>query len=96
MHVHCPNCGGANEAVLMSGADAFRLCDTHGLPFDMLQELLRERGQGFDWYGFCEAAAKAGWSADRCRELLEAEGKAYEKEPELFWGIVKAFDAQNI
>lgn len=77
---------------IMSGEDSFRLCDTFGLPFDMLQELLREKGMAFDWFGFCVSAAKAGWVPGKLKEMLLGEGYTFEKAPALFWAIPKAFD----
>ena len=37
---------------VVSGADAFRLYDTYGLPLDFTEELARERGLGVDAAGF--------------------------------------------
>ena len=59
---------------IISGAAAFRLVDTFGMPFDELQSLLRERGAGFDWPEFCAEAIRAGWGLRRLRALVEGSG----------------------
>jgi alanyl-tRNA synthetase len=56
---------------ILPGSECFRLVDTFGLPFDMLQELMHERNLGFEWLEFCYAAAVAGWSMRRLKALAD-------------------------
>lgn len=76
---------------VLPGDMCFKLCDTYGIPFDVLQELLRERKLAFNWSEFCRSAVNAGWSPYRLQELLTAEGKKFEESPELFWAVVVVF-----
>lgn len=84
---------------VLSGAECFRLCDTSGMPFDELQELLREKNLAFNWPEFIEAAAKAGWPPQKCVGLLVSEGKTFEEYPMLFWAVPitykKVFDKRD-
>jgi alanyl-tRNA synthetase len=48
----------ASEAVRLSGADAFKLYDTFGMPLDFMQDAARDRGVAFDQEGFDRAMAE--------------------------------------
>jgi len=57
---------------LMDGADVFRLMDSEGLPLDVIQDLLAEKGMGFNVVGFARAALASGnYGPQRTLELLE-------------------------
>lgn len=56
---------------ILNGAACFRLLDTYGMPFDLLQEMLKERDMAFDWEGFCDEAAYANFPIQRVREFAE-------------------------
>jgi alanyl-tRNA synthetase len=55
------------SARILSGREAFKLYDTFGLPLDFITDAARDRGVGFDLYGFNEAMeeqkarARASW-----------------------------------
>lgn len=69
-----PNLLQANDGKLfgvLDGRKCFRLVDTFGMPFDMLQELLHERNLKFNWLEFCQAACEAGWPMDRLKALAD-------------------------
>jgi alanyl-tRNA synthetase len=72
------------ELVTITGAQAFKLYDTYGLPKDFIQDALRDRGLHFDEEGFDAAMAeqrtraRASWKGaakqtanPRIRELAE-------------------------
>ncbi|MCJ7828549.1 MAG: hypothetical protein MUP81_02280 [Dehalococcoidia bacterium] len=40
---------------MIDGAEIFKLMDTHGLPLEIITELLREKGEAFDVVQFIEA-----------------------------------------
>ena len=46
---------------ILSGEYIFKLVDTYGLPMDMVNETLRERGLGFNVVEFVKCAILAGW-----------------------------------
>ena len=60
-----------------SGYDIFRLMDSSGLPLHLIRELLAEREQAFDVYGFIEAAkaSKNYENRDRLRNMLVEDVK---------------------
>jgi alanyl-tRNA synthetase len=57
----------ASEVMRLSGASAFRLYDTFGMPLDFMQDAARDRGVEFDQDGFDDAMeeqrsrARASW-----------------------------------
>jgi alanyl-tRNA synthetase len=58
---------------VIDGAAVFRLMDTHGVPFEVIQEELRHRQLAFDVFAFCEAAANSrNWKPSRLVNLLLA------------------------
>ncbi len=48
----------AGSAPTLAGTDAFKLYDTYGLPFDLMEEACRERGIKLDTVGFEQAIAE--------------------------------------
>ncbi|MDQ6746525.1 MAG: alanine--tRNA ligase, partial [Candidatus Dormibacteraeota bacterium] len=46
---------GAQEGDLVPGLELFRLYDTFGLPRDMIEDLVRDRGLAADWAGYDSA-----------------------------------------
>lgn len=60
-----------------SGHDIFRLMDSSGLPLNLIRELLAEREQAFDVYGFVEAAKASQnyGNRDRLRSMLVEDVK---------------------
>ena len=67
---------GAEGTSTISGADVFRLYDTHGFPLDLTELMARERGCALDVLGFEEALAaqRARSRADRARPAREVTG----------------------
>lgn len=62
---------------MLSGADVFKLRDTHGLPLSVIIEKLYEMGSMVDWLGFILAAAGAGWKGEKTkREIYSALSEA--------------------
>lgn len=55
---------------MLSGADIFKLRDTHGLPLSVIIERLYEMGSMVDWLGFIIAAAKAGWKGEKTKSEI--------------------------
>lgn len=57
---------------VVDGRWIFQLMDTQGLPFDMINEMLKEYGLCFDLGGFLVAAVKSGnFSKRRLHALLD-------------------------
>jgi len=57
--------------IIISGKKAFQLVDTYGMPFDMLQELCRERDCAVNWSEFCYFGINAGWPLSKLRGYVE-------------------------
>lgn len=55
---------------ILSGYDVFNLVDREGLPLDIINIMLREKGKGFNIAEFIESAKKATWTAKRTYDLL--------------------------
>lgn len=56
---------------VISGETIFKMIDSSGLPFDLVQELLRENNLAFDVNGFVLAAKKSkNYSRERLMGLL--------------------------
>ncbi|HET7080783.1 MAG TPA: alanine--tRNA ligase [Chloroflexia bacterium] len=55
---------GANEGDVVPGGELFRLYDTFGLPRDLIEELVRDRGLQGDWAGY-DAAFRHQQDASR-------------------------------
>lgn len=61
----------------LSGADAFRLHDTYGFPFDLTKEIAAEQGLSVDEAGFKEEMEKQKEAARQA--LKEKNGSAWDK-----------------
>jgi len=60
-----------NNKSILSGDTIFKLMDTHGLPLDVITEILRRKDLGFDLFGFIKAAkASKNYSKKRIRTIL--------------------------
>jgi alanyl-tRNA synthetase len=56
---------------VIAGEHVFKLMDSHGLPFDLIQELLEENKLAYDVPGFIAAAHKSkNYSKERLTNLL--------------------------
>lgn len=53
-----------------SGAEIFKLVDTHGLPLDIINMSLREKNAFFNCEEFIAAAKTAGWTPKRIVNTL--------------------------
>ncbi|HKN61463.1 MAG TPA: alanine--tRNA ligase, partial [Candidatus Acidoferrales bacterium] len=77
---------GLQDLIPYSGAKAFRLYDTYGLPRDFIEDVTRDAGVTVDWAGFDRAMeeqrtrAKASWKGAH----KEAASPAYLKLRETF------------
>lgn len=68
--------GMVDGVLVYDGAWVFRLLDTHGIPFDILQDMLTIRKAAFDVHGFIMAAwASKNFSAKRLAAMVEHESK---------------------
>ena len=56
---------------VMHGNDCFKAVDTHGIPVEVMTQVLWERNAVPDWRGFVVSALDHGWSMEtierRCR-----------------------------
>lgn len=60
---------------MYSGYDIFKLVDTHGLPLDIVNLMLREKGESFNTPEFIIAALKGKWTPKRIELTLIASAK---------------------
>lgn len=60
-----------NQKLVLDGARCFTLVDTFGMPFDMMLEVLKERGLTFNWVEFVRAALGYGWKIEKLRDIVE-------------------------
>ena len=73
----------ASEVIRLTGASAFRLYDTFGMPLDFIQDAARDRGVAFDQAGFDHAMqeqrerAKASWKG----AVKQTANPAYQQLP---------------
>ena len=76
------------EATGITGADAFRLYDTHGFPLDLTELMARERGYQVDVAGFEQAldAQRARSRADRARSTRDVTGDESLED----WNVIEA------
>lgn len=58
-----------------SGSDVFTFMDTYGLPFDSINDILRENNMFFDVEGFIIAAKKSGNYDDPFRLMNQSDVK---------------------
>ncbi|MGB8674498.1 MAG: alanine--tRNA ligase-related protein, partial [Candidatus Acidiferrales bacterium] len=81
---------------------AFRLYDTYGLPIDLINEILRDRGIKLDWKGFESALeeqrtrAKASWKGahkDSANPIYAKLAGTFKTEPDFYFGT-KVRDAR--
>ncbi|MFZ0618036.1 MAG: alanine--tRNA ligase, partial [Candidatus Acidiferrales bacterium] len=84
------------------GEKAFRLYDTYGLPIDLINEILRDRGIKLDWKGFESALeeqrtrAKASWKGahkDSANPIYAKLAGTFKTEPDFYFGT-KVRDAR--
>jgi alanyl-tRNA synthetase len=59
-------------SIRIPGEEIFKLVDTHGLPLDIINLELRDKGSFFDVWGFIRAALNAGWTKNRTYNTLLA------------------------
>lgn len=59
---------------MLSGREIFKLMDTHGLPLEIINEILRERGEAFNVVEFVDAAIESkNFTYEKIRgKLIEA------------------------
>jgi alanyl-tRNA synthetase len=60
-----------NGRMMIKGADAFRLYDTYGFPFELTKEIAAERGFSIDEEGFAEAMEEQRERARKARQETE-------------------------
>lgn len=60
----------------ISAQDAFKLCDTYGLPFDMLKDVAREKGAWVDENGFWELMKQ---QQERARNAVDSNKIGWSK-----------------
>src|SRR5207244_11262074 len=65
---HGVSLASSEPALMISGADAFKLHDTYGFPIDLTRIMAEERGMSVDLKGYEELMEKA-------RELARSGGK---------------------
>ncbi len=79
----------------VSGAEAFKLYDTYGLPRDFIEDVTRDAGVQVDWPGFDTAMqeqrtrAKASWKGankDVARPVYAKLADTYRTEPDFYFG----------
>jgi alanyl-tRNA synthetase len=79
----------------VSGAEAFKLYDTYGLPRDFIEDVTRDAGIQVDWAGFDTAMqeqrtrAKASWKGankDVARPVYAKLADTYRTEPDFYFG----------
>src|SRR6185312_14782531 len=83
-------------AVVLGGADAFRLYDTYGLARDFIEDAARDGGIGVDWAGFDTAMeeqrtrAKASWKGGTQKEAAKPVytrlRDTFRTEPDFYFG----------
>ncbi|HXU48413.1 MAG TPA: alanine--tRNA ligase [Candidatus Binatia bacterium] len=83
-------------AVVLGGADAFRLYDTYGLARDFIEDAARDGGIGVDWAGFDTAMeeqrtrAKASWKGGAQKEAAKPVytrlRDTFRTEPDFYFG----------
>lgn len=79
-----------------SGHDIFKLMDTHGLPLDVINMMLREQGDIFNAAEFIEAAKKSGWPDKRIlNTMISASPLQGQELAELILKIQKMLLAQS-
>ncbi len=60
---------------MYNGSDIFKLVDTYGLPLDIINLMLREKGEVFNCEEFILAGIKGGWTGERITQTLVAAAK---------------------
>lgn len=79
-----------------SGHEIFKLVDTHGLPLDIINMVLREDGDIFRADEFIEAAKKGGWPDKRIlNTMISASPLQGQELAELILKIQKMLLAQS-
>jgi alanyl-tRNA synthetase len=82
-------------AATVSGAEAFKLYDTYGLPRDFIEDVTRDAGIQVDWAGFDAAMqeqrtrAKASWkggSKEIAKPVYTKLGGTFHTEPDFYFG----------
>jgi alanyl-tRNA synthetase len=57
--------------VVLSGTEIFKLMDSHGLPLDLINDMLRDNNMGFNVLEFVQAAYKSkNFKRDRILRVL--------------------------
>lgn len=63
-------------------ANTFKIFDSHGLPLDIMLELMKENNMIPDWIDFCKEAMASGWKDKTIRNrvhtaLIDTYGEEY-------------------
>ena len=94
--------GHPDEKPVYSGAEAFKLYDTFGLPRDFIEDVTRDAGIKVDWAGFDRAMeeqrtrAKASWKGaakDVANPAYAKLAQTFKTEPDFYFGT-KTHDAR--
>lgn len=67
---------------MLSGKEVFKLMDTHGLPLDIINMMLREKGDFFNIKEFIEEGHKSKWTRHRLYQTLISSTLLREQELE--------------
>jgi alanyl-tRNA synthetase len=70
MKHHLQKVGEWKDLDVVSGA--FRLMDTHGIPLDLIKDVLAEKGMLIAWDYFIHDARQAGWTDRTIIQKLQA------------------------